>query len=236
MKTFGDILDENKGIGPGFDAVRVILAFSVIFWHCFPLTNGSAEPFKETFLWPVIYSLVPMFFILSGFLVTGSALRLNLGNFILSRCLRIFPALCVDTLVTVLLIGFLLTSLSARDYFTNPQTFEYLWNIVGKITYFLPGVFDGNPQKAVNGSLWTIKPELGCYIAISVMILIGWVHNWQKMAIVTFIVIAVLAVASFLVDSGHSMRGVNILTSDGAKLVPLFLIGCVAYLIRHKIP
>ena len=37
-RTIGQILDDNAGIGPGFDALRVGLALAVVFRHCFPLT------------------------------------------------------------------------------------------------------------------------------------------------------------------------------------------------------
>ncbi len=53
-------------------------------------------------LWFFEYSLVPMFFALSGFLITASAQRLDLANFLLNRALRIVPALAVDILICAL--------------------------------------------------------------------------------------------------------------------------------------
>lgn len=103
MKTIGEALDANKGVGPGFDFMRLFLAFAVIAWHSVPITQGSAEALKTEPWWILVYAVVPVFFALSGFLVTGSALRLSVGPFVASRALRILPALFVDTAISILL-------------------------------------------------------------------------------------------------------------------------------------
>lgn len=160
MRTIGGLMDANRGIGPGFDMLRVGLAFAVILRHCFPISYGNGA--TAGYAWAATVGIVPSFFILSGFLVTGSALRLTLGKFIASRALRIVPALAVDTIVTVLVIGPALTTLPLSSYFGSPLTHGYLLNMVGEIHYCLPGLFDANPLRGVvNGALWTIQPELG---------------------------------------------------------------------------
>jgi peptidoglycan/LPS O-acetylase OafA/YrhL len=234
--TIGSALDANDGLGPGFDTLRVVLSFSVILWHCFPLTQGSSDPIKETWGWALAYPIIPMFFALSGFLVTGSALRLTLRNFALARGLRIVPALAVDTLVTILIIGPLFTTMPLSEFYSDPETHRYLLNIVGEIHYELPGVFLDNPYPdVVNGSLWTIAPELGCYLAMGILIALGWAKNWRLTLLFTLLafVIVVVAMYSETIQNTPVIRRASM---PGGKLIPFFLLGSLAYLLRHRIP
>ncbi len=236
MRTIGQIIDENNGIGPGFDTLRLALAFAVVFRHCFPLTYGNEEAASSGFLWTATMAIIPIFFILSGFLVTGSALRLTLGKFVASRVLRIVPALAVDTFVTILVIGVIFTTLPIGEFLTDPQTHAYLLNIFGFINYLLPGVFDANPlQGIVNGSLWTIPPELGCYVFISGLIFIGWVSHWKRTLLLAIGSIAFIAMAPLLPESTPSFV-LRLASHPGALLVPEFLIGSVLFLKKDKIP
>ena len=93
MTTFGKMLDEDKGIGPGFDFLRLALASSIVLFHAFLLTGNLWIRFTP--FWFAEYAIVPMFFALSGFLVTASATRLPLGQFAINRILRLIPALAV---------------------------------------------------------------------------------------------------------------------------------------------
>jgi peptidoglycan/LPS O-acetylase OafA/YrhL len=89
--------------------------------------------------------MVPAFFALSGFLVTGSALRLRAtAPFLTFRVLRILPALLVEVTLSALILGALFTTLPLKSYFSDPQFFRYFGNIVGLITFHLPGVFESN--------------------------------------------------------------------------------------------
>ena len=76
--TVNDILKDNEGVGPGFDALRLLLSLWVFILHSFVVCWGAksagefaANPFHRILITPVL----PMFFIVSGYLVTGSALR-----------------------------------------------------------------------------------------------------------------------------------------------------------------
>lgn len=236
MRTVGEIMDANKGVAPGFDLLRVALSLAVILRHCFPITYGSDPAANAGALWAASMGILPMFFILSGFLVTGSALRLTLGKFVLSRVLRIVPALVVDTLVTVLLIGPIFTSQTLADYFASPVTHAYLLNMVGEIHYFLPGVFERNPLAGVvNGALWTIPPELGCYVFMAALILFGWVRDWRKVAIIALLSIVAIVVVTMAPLAFPPVVG-KVAAYQGALLVPEFLIGSLLYLKRHLIP
>ncbi len=177
MPTISSALEGNKGIGPGFDFLRLMLALLILFWHCFALSYGVDwsirvlhGPFRL-----FIFTLVPSFFALSGFLVAGSLMRIDkLHVFLLFRVLRILPALVVETLLSAFVLGAWATIYPLRDYFKSPQFMAYMLNILGFVQFQLPGVFEHNPwPNYVNFSLWTLPAELSCYILLSVLMLAG---------------------------------------------------------------
>lgn len=238
QKTFGHVLAAHRGLGPGFDFLRIALAFSIVLAHSFLLT-GNDEFFRSTPLWFAEYALVPMFFALSGFLIAGSAQRLSLKNFLLNRGLRIVPALAVDIVVCALIIGPLLTPVALSAYFSSADFFKYFLNIIGWIHYSLPGVFDNNPTHRVNGALWTVPWEIFCYIIMSGLMMTSIISSWRKTALLT----AGFIVAGLLIQAlgPHLPYRVNlvlgtIFVSRGAQLVFAFLLGILAYQLRDVIP
>jgi peptidoglycan/LPS O-acetylase OafA/YrhL len=171
-QTIDTVMKAHRGAGPGFDALRIGLALAILCYHSVLLSpNQSLVPIVNNALHPLILALVPMFFGLSGFLVTGSALRTrSVRVFLTYRGLRIFPALAVEVTLSALLLGPLVTSVPLRDYFTDKHFFSYFGNIVGSVRMVLPGVFLGNPHpNVVNGSLWTLQPEFYCYLLMAIL-------------------------------------------------------------------
>jgi peptidoglycan/LPS O-acetylase OafA/YrhL len=105
----GDALDTNRGVGPGFDFLRVALALSIVGNHSVDVTYGDDGSFGAS--WVYGASLVPMFFALSGFLITASAQRLTISQFLLNRGLRIVPALFVEIVFSAVVLGAICTTL-----------------------------------------------------------------------------------------------------------------------------
>ena len=145
--TLGERLDGFKGIGPGFDHLRIGLALAILTWHSFGLSYGTAwVSTVPHFVLDFLAILLPMFFGLSGFLVMGSALRTNdARTFITFRILRILPALFVEVMLSAVVLGGFVTTLSLKQYYTDPQFIEYFGLLMGSIKYWLPGVFVSNP-------------------------------------------------------------------------------------------
>lgn len=229
-------MDSSGGIGQGFDALRVLLAYSVVYRHCFPITYGPAEQSSSDFLWSVFGAIVPIFFAVSGFLVMGSAARLTLWEFNFSRVLRILPALAVDTVITIILAGLFFTTLSTTEFFSSSETWQYLGNILGIIQYDLPGVFEENPLSGVvNGSLWTIKPELVCYLLLAVLISVRC-HNRSSIIIPAALLFTLLVVVQS-VFTVSDIRLIKFVFGNPAfLLVPTFLLAGAAYNLRRFIP
>ncbi len=91
MKSFGEVLAGYQGLAPGFNFLRLALALTIVFYHVVIADGYWDAGTGPLSLWFFEYSLVPMFFALSGFLITASAQRLDLANFLLNRALRIVP-------------------------------------------------------------------------------------------------------------------------------------------------
>lgn len=183
MRTAGSVLAEHRGAGPGFDALRIGLALVILWFHAVQNSYGPRySEYIPTITYPIIIGLLPMFFALSGFLVTGSAVRTrSVPLFLTYRGLRIFPALAVEVTLCAVLLGPFLTTLPLQQYYADRQFWEYFGNIVSIIRYTLPGVFADNPvPHIVNICLWTLRPEFYCYLVMAGLMFTNIVYhrNW----------------------------------------------------------
>lgn len=146
--------------------VRLLAALAVVYGHAMAITsNGPPDVILQLIGYKFIGGVaVDVFFIISGFLITASICSgKGYLYYLVSRVLRIFPALIFCVSVTVFLLGPLFTSDS--NYWSEYQTWDYLWeNATAYGTeYFLPGVFLDHPNKGVNGSLWSLPVEVRMY-------------------------------------------------------------------------
>ncbi len=152
-----------------FDLLRLCAALLVFWFHALVLTG---RPAPMLFGWVAPGPLgVFIFFLISGYLVSRSwDADPHAGRFLVRRALRIFPALVVLVLVTMLLLGPALTTLPLRDYFLHPSFIDYFHNAVLQPRYALPGLFEHQvvPQ-VVNGSLWSLPVEFTLYVALLVL-------------------------------------------------------------------
>jgi peptidoglycan/LPS O-acetylase OafA/YrhL len=159
-------LDRNNS----FDVLRLVAASAVLLGHCFPLSGqGALEPLKRYTRYGSLGEVaVDVFFVISGYLVTASYLRSSGPiDYLGKRALRLLPALWCSVLLTVVVLGPLLTQLPVGQYFEHPATRGYLGNLYLSVNYMLPGLFAGNPYpNVVNGSLWTLPSEVLMYLLV----------------------------------------------------------------------
>jgi len=250
MPTIGNVLERHRGIGPGFDFLRISLALLILFTHSTDIVTGLYGEYADG-PWQIpVRSLVPMFFALSGFLVTGSAQRLKLSDFILNRAMRIVPALAVDIIIAACIIGPIFTTLTPAAYVTSAEFWKYFTNIFGIIHYQLPGVFKSNINpNIVNGSLWTVPFEIGCYVIMSLLIFSGLINKRRMFAaiaavfcVLTYAVaVAVGRLGGAVADSGTQSTAAAIIANfttnkAGYYLYFYFLAGSLAHLFRERIP
>lgn len=167
---------------PGFDVVRIFAALAVIFSHSFLLATGSekTEPF-QAYTGEIlgIYGVF-VFFILSGFLVTDSALRSpTVASFALKRIRRILPAFLAANILSAVLIAPFYAREGATAFLSDPETWKTLVRVLtfqeGSLYFekvaFYAQAHEGQSSMIgiVNGVLWTIRVEISCYVVVGLL-------------------------------------------------------------------
>lgn len=215
--------------------LRLIAAAVVLFAHSYALAppTGEHDPLTRLF---GIYSgtvAVYVFFFVSGFVVTGSWLRLrSLGAFLLARATRVVPAYAACLALCALLLGPLVSTLAPADYFAHPQVWRYIgWNVLfpeSSMQFALPGVFESQPRNAVNGSLWTLPAEARAYVLLAVFGLLGLIDRLPRLLLA-------LAIA-FVLVSQWGYRIPLVAVPDVQELLGYFALGMLAWRARGWLP
>jgi len=232
-----------KAEANNFTLVRLILASSVIYTHCYWLATGleDKDDLSGILGAPISSYAVDGFFFLSGFLVYPSLLRLaSSSRFLLARLTRLWPGLATSVLVTVL-AGLALTSTPGLSYLSG-DTARF---IGGNLTflkgyYTLTGITCGAEPCNVNGSLWTLPWEARCYLTLALLGLAGLAKpEFMKKAVLPATIVCAL-----VWDIGPVHAAAERLLPPGAiwvadsldRLWTAFAIGIAAYIFRHRIP
>jgi peptidoglycan/LPS O-acetylase OafA/YrhL len=234
--SIGERLDVHGGWTNGFDYLRFVLATAVIGWHSVFTSYGYSfeADIYASWVHPIIYPILPMFFALGGFLVTASLLRTkSFGEFLLLRMLRFFPALVVVVAITAVVVGPLMTVDPLGTYFESPKFFSYFLNAFGYFEEQLPGLFADNPApRMVNVSLWTIPWEFGGSIALYGLILCRETARAKWLAAISVIAMIVVPILAFATHTEASLYS----RPPGHLLLLAMLAGVCFYYFRYKIP
>jgi peptidoglycan/LPS O-acetylase OafA/YrhL len=237
--------DYTSGRKNNFNVMRLLAASAVLVSHSFTLSTGNQElePFVRELGITLGTIAVDVFFVTSGFLVTGSLLsRNNIVEFFTARALRIYPALWVSQILTVVIVGFWFTSEKPSLFFSQWVTWHsFLKNcvLIRYIDFTFPGAFQSVPfvSGGVNSSLWTLPMELRMYLCLG----LGWLalRLLRKSDNRLFIVICTgAALVGLIGDMVHYIFpaeeavGVDAYWSLGG----LFFAGATFRLLQSKIP
>lgn len=224
-----------------FNLLRILAALAVLFSHCYPLTGNPTEPFAQLTGLTAGTIAVDTFFIISGFLVTTSLIKTaNIKVYLLSRAIRIFPALAVAAMFCVFVVGPIFTRLSLGEYFTDKLTYKHLLHnstALFGLKFKLPGVFEGNVYpNAVNGSLWSLRWEIRLYLILA---LIGWVHfRWPHRFGPRGLKTVILALAVGAM-SGYLVKYLGLAGTKGMNmslhLTAMFFYGAALFCFQHRV-
>jgi peptidoglycan/LPS O-acetylase OafA/YrhL len=156
----------------------MLAATGVLVSHAYPISlgPGAPEPLSNLLGGITLGTVcVMVFFSISGFFITRSFdQKHSLTGFLWARALRLFPALAVVLIVTVVVSAVFLTVAPPQVFW--PAAGEYLLRNLFLFfpKYPLPGVFETNPYgPAINGSLWTLSYEVLCYLGVVICGVLG---------------------------------------------------------------
>ena len=162
-----------------FDFLRFAAAAVIVVTHAYALRLGYIGIGMYDPVALMGQAGLAVLLVTSGYLIaaswesTASPLR-----FTWKRVLRVVPALALAILVTLFVIGPLMTSLPPAEYFSA------LFSPAGLATvpFFEDGsaigLFQANPWTYVNGSLWTIPLEVAMYGVVAILGIAGLLHRW----------------------------------------------------------
>jgi peptidoglycan/LPS O-acetylase OafA/YrhL len=213
-----------------FDLVRLIAALQVVVRHSFEHFELEHNFGKYIASFIQYFPGVPIFFVVSGFLITGSLERniKTLNKFIINRILRIFPALWVCVIFTVILILYDFPKSNISLLLDN----SFIIWIVGQLSFFqfwTPEILRFWGVGTPNGSLWTIIVELQFYITLPIIIILGNKYLKHTLFIILFSFFISLA-SNFYLGSLSEYSMMYKLCS--VTLIPYlynFLFGVLAY-------
>ena len=217
-----------------FDVIRLALAGLVAVAHALVMRTGHQPYFGISTLGDFA---LDGFFILSGFLVTRSWLTLNnFWRYAWHRFLRIMPGFWVCLLVLAFVVAPIALVLEGRslvELWTSPDSaprFVLINFGLNVFSYQIASVFADNPNPLiVDGSLWTLILEAGCYCVLACFGLIGVLRRRRWVIPVFALLLWALAT---LYDVGISV-GIG---DNTLRMLMLFMIGASIYLYADRVP
>ena len=215
--------------------MRVSAALGVLLAHCWPLGFGEGSPGNrlsrgQTDLGSLSLDVL---FIVSGFLNTDSALRGSSPRFLWKRFLRLFPGFWVCLLVTAFVIAPIVAwkeNGSLAGFWSHSDgPFDYVivnwfmsmnqFTIAGLLSTTPFGQLSGGPS-AFNGSLWTLRYEVGCFVLLAILLGSGALRRAR------WVVPAMVAIA-FTLIAADTVRASSwtIRPPDRGALGPILVFG-----------
>jgi peptidoglycan/LPS O-acetylase OafA/YrhL len=171
-----------------FDLLRLLAASQVLFFHARTHLELNYDSWTDAFWY---FRGVPVFFVISGYLISASWER-GAGNaaYLQNRLLRILPGLWTCIAVTVVVataFGF--------DFLHPTAVIWFFAQLVGLI--YTPGFLADFGFGSYNGSLWTIPVELQFYFVLPLFYLVAEriEVSVDRVLIAAFVVFSVIGLA-----------------------------------------
>jgi len=143
------------------DIIRFLAAFVVVLYHYTARQDSYAFPVLST-ITKYGYLGVPLFFIISGFVISLSAHSRTAVEFAISRFVRLYPAFWV---------GVTLTAIVTTLYGGHVDIYQYATNLTMLNDYI------GYPN--IDVVYWTLQAELKFYACVFCLLLLGVFNKFR---------------------------------------------------------
>lgn len=197
------------------DLLRFLAALAIVLFHC--SYRGQAADELTVLSYPALapvfkygYLGVELFFMISGFVILMTAANRSLGEFVIARMVRLYPAFwvcCTLTFLVMLAIGEPPHSASLARYLAN---MTMLSGFVG--------------VTSIDGAYWSLFVEIQFYALVAILLGSGYLHRAE-----TFLVLWVGA-SIVLVIHPVWFLGSLLITDYSA----FFIAGATCFLIWSK--
>ncbi|NEU06794.1 acyltransferase [Flavihumibacter sp. R14] len=227
-----------------FDLLRLLLAISVIISHSI-LIGGYKIQDPLTILSKNQTSFADFgvmgFFALSGYLITASFERTrNVFNFATNRLLRILPGFWVCLFVTAFILAPLIFLANEKNWNDFPFTGDgsstnYLLN-----NFFLPirqwsineVLNEASYRESLNGSLWSLYPEIQCYSFTVIAGLLGLFNKNRTLYLLFSITIFIFFSINSILPKSYGPT--ILILSPALKLYSSYIAGSLTYVFRDQ--
>jgi peptidoglycan/LPS O-acetylase OafA/YrhL len=224
------------------DVLRLVFAVTVAVAHTLLIGSGHQPQAGSTDFGSLA---VDGFFVLSGFLVAGSWLRLgSLRRYAWHRALRILPGFWACLLGTALVVAPLLAVLSGRSALSVFSGEDSAWSYLGANAFLvvrqfgisgLPGT--GGVPDQLDGSLWTLFFEAGCYALVALLGVLGVLARRRGLVAVLCLLLWALTAAPLLgVPLLEHTLLVQLHAGDVLRFAFVFLLGAAGHLFADRVP
>ena len=210
--------------------IRLVLAVLVIVSHSWAIGRFGKEPHFGQF--SLGGFAVAGFFTLSGWLITQSRMSSELPSYLWRRFCRVYPGYLVALLVVGFVFAPIGSAVSSGDYHLSNGFGYVMKNVTLNIRdYTVGSSLPSWSWPAWNGSLWSLRYEVACYIVIGlVLTTVG--RRWLKATSISGL--AGLTIA-FLIWQAAGPRGMTFVP-EFLGLAPFFFAGAVLFAFRDQVP
>jgi peptidoglycan/LPS O-acetylase OafA/YrhL len=227
-----------------FDLLRLVLATLVIFEHAYflPFNSPTHEPLHRLSGGQLDFGAlaVDFFFVVSGFLVTRSwMMTKSAGGYFKKRSARILPGFFTASVIGIIVAGLSADWSQFMAGFKIPLTAAQILTL-HQSEY--AGAFPYNPMPGVTmGTLWSIRYEFDCYIAVAALGLLGLLNRVSTLLVLLLSFGALIAqrCGYLVMPSWDHYGALGLLVSNPVqwpRLVPFFFAGAAFYCWRENIP
>jgi len=221
----------------GLNLVRLVLAYSVLVAHGWYISGDGVGPQldgENIGGWAVFG-----FFAISGYLITGSRVAKPIGDYLVHRLARIFPAFLVCLAITAFIaapIGFWHVHGTLDGFLTTPTTpvAYVLANATLRMNaYDVAGTPGDVPYLgAWDGSLWSLYYEFLCYIIIALLMSLA-VFRRSPVPLAVSLVVSVLVHWQMPRLAPYTQGNMDLALLF--KLLPFFLAGGLLYSLKDRL-